>query len=206
MSISTLNSNDICARVRARWAPMLPLPLTARADHNISLVIPGGLERLAHAIRDSADKALLMKVVNKAPVAGVLDLTQADFAGMFPETFKRPGAITTQAESNLVFNSVPSFDALKGDFPDDSTCVWFYLRAKTHLHFRTPGTGALNTYATTLSLAGSYIAELGNAARPLPEELDDQAVDRVAEIVKELGGLAFLRMDPDQALQTLRAR
>jgi hypothetical protein len=133
-----------------------------------------------------------------------LDLTHADFAGIFIETLKRPGAINTAAASNLTFNAVPSLDALKGDFADDATCVWFYLRGNTQLIFRTPGTGTLNAYATLLSLAGSYIPEIGNAARPLPGELDDQMVDRVAEIVKELGGLSFLKMDPDQAQQALR--
>lgn len=200
MSASTLTSSDICARVRALWVAMLPQPLVARAEHNIALTIPAGFERLARAVKDTADRQLLVIEIVKAPVAGKLDLTHADFNGILIDTYRMPGAINTSAVSALVFNHAPSLDALKATPPTDPTCIWYHLRGK-QLVFRDPVTGALNTYATSLSLAGSYIPELGNANRPLPGELDGQAVDRVTEAVKEMGGLAFLKMDPEKAIE-----
>src|SRR5688572_27801435 len=101
---STMTSNDICARVRARWSGLLPAPLVPRADHNISLTIFGGCERLARTIKDSADRPLLItEIDNKAPVAGRIDLTHADYAGILIDTYKLPGAIVTNAESPVVF-------------------------------------------------------------------------------------------------------
>lgn len=177
---------------------MLAQPLIPRADHNISLTIPGACERLAKAVRDSTDRHLLIKVVEKAPVAGVIDLTHGDFAGVFTDTFRAQGAINTAGVSTAVFFHVPTLDALKADFPVDETCVWYHERGSS-LIFRNPVDGLLNNYIQLLRLAGSYIPEIGNAVRPMVHELDDQLVDRATEIVQQAGGLQFLTMDPQKA-------
>ena len=204
MSASTIGTNDFCGRVRARWGTLLPLPLVARADHNIALCIFGGLERLARAIKDTADRHLLVREINATPAAGVIDLSTSTFDGVLIDTLKTPGAITTQADTAAVFKLAPSLDALRAKTPTDSDVVWYTLRGKK-LHFKNPSTGSLTTYVTGLTLAASYIPALGDANRPLPDTLEDQAIDRVAEIVKQLGGLNFLKMDEDAAQAAISA-
>ena len=202
MSISTLSSIDVCARVRARWIVSLPDHLRDRVDHNIALCIPGGCERLARSVKDTTDRRLLtLTIENEAPDAGVIDLTHADFASMLIDTFRQPGAINTFAPSSTVFNHVPSMDALKASTPVDPTCVWYHLQDQKRLVFKNPADNALNTYITPLSLTGVYIPDFGSATRPVVGELNDQLVDRVNEIVKQMGGLPFLTLDPDKATQ-----
>jgi len=182
----------------------LPDNLRERADHNIALCIPGGCERLARAVKDTTDRALLtLEITNKAPVDGVLDLTDNAYAAFLIDTFKDPGAITTFAPSSVVFNHVPSFDGLKAPTPRDPSCVWYHLRGM-RLIFKHPDTGALNSYNTPLTLSGVYIPDFGSSTRPMQGELNDQLIDRVAEIVKGAGGMQFLMMDPDKAAQVIR--
>lgn len=203
MSTSTLDSNNICARVRARWGNLIPESLRVRADFNIALSIFSGMERLGRVIKDSSDRPLLVVDISATPTDGRIDLTGADFAYTFIDTLKLPGAIDTAAESALTFSPAPSLDALKATTPTDTSKVWFYLRGQ-ELIFKNPADGALDTYATALKLAMSYIPVLGNADRPLPGALDGQLIDRVAEVVKELGGLQFLKMDPDEAGEAVK--
>lgn len=199
MSVSTITINDICARVRARWGSLVPLTLIPRADHNIALCVYGGCERLGRAVKDSQDRHLLVKEINATPIAGVIDLSTATYKNIFIDTYRLPGALRTQTESAAVFKHAPSIDALRAATPSDSTCVWFHLLGKK-LIFKNPATGALNTYATALSLAGSHVPDVGDSVNfPLDITLEDQLVDRVAEIVKQLGGLDFLKADDETA-------
>jgi hypothetical protein len=198
MSTSALTTNDICARVRAQLGAVLPLTALPRADHNISLCIWSGLERLARSVRPTTDRHLLTCEINVTPASGELDLTAAGFAGVFLDTLTLPGSVTAQAESAAVFKHAPSLDALRASTPADPSCVWYNLTGKV-LTFKHPTTGALNAYSTALTLRGFYIPEIGNASRPLPQELDGQLIDRVAELVKALGGLRFLQADEEVA-------
>lgn len=200
MPASAITSNDISARVRARWAAMLPITLIARADHNIALTIFAGMERLVRSVRETTDRALVTReVTNQSPVAGKLDISVAAFNQFLVDSFKMPGAINTNADSALVFKHVASLDALKATMPTDTTCVWYHLRNRDTIIFRNPATGDLNTYTTALNLNGIYIPVLGDVTWVLDSRLDDQLVDRVAETVKELGGLQFLQLDPEMA-------
>lgn len=198
MSASAITSNDICARVRARLGAMLPAALVSRADHNITLTIFGGCERLARAIKDSVDRHLLQKEFAAVPASGVVDLSVSTYRNVLIDTLRLPGAIVATAEAGTVFKHAPSMDAMRATTPTDSACVWYHLRGKK-LVFKNPSTGALNTYATGVTFLASYIPDIGDAQLPLPAELEDQLVDRVAEIVKQLGGLQFLKMDEDAA-------
>lgn len=178
---------------------MLPASLVSRADHNIALTIFGGCERLGRAIKDTADRHLLQKEFVAVPASGVVDLSGATYRNVFIDTLKLPGAIVATAEAATTFKHAPSMDAMRATTPTDTACVWFHLRGKK-LVFKNPATGALNTYATSVTFLVSYIPDIGDSANlPLPAELEDQLVDRVAEIVKQLGGLQFLKMDEDAA-------
>lgn len=198
MSVSTISTNDITARVRARLGVTLPLAAIPRADHNIALCVFGACERLGKAVKESGDRHLLIKEINATPTSGVIDLSTATFKNVFIDTYRTPGAVVTQAESSVVFKHVPSLDALRATTPTDSNCVWYTLRGKK-LTFKNPSTGALNSYATALTLAGSYIPTIDDATLPMVFELEDQLIDRVSEIVKQLGGLQFLKTDEDLA-------
>lgn len=199
MSESTISTADICARVRARWAQMLPIPMINRADHNISLCVFGGCERLARVVKDSADRNLLIReIANQAPVAGVLDLTDVAFANYLTDTYRREGAIRTTTPSAVTFHHVSDINRLQATDPEDETCVWYLLRGQ-ELVFKNPADGTLNTYVTPVSLTGSYIPEIGNNDLPLPFELEDALIDQVDGLVKQLGGMKFLQMDGEEA-------
>lgn len=206
MSASTLTSTDISARVRAMLMIGLPVPMVARADHNIALCIPGGCERLGRSVKESSDRALLSATLtNKAPTAGVLDLSIAAYANFFIDTFRRQGAISSYASSVTVFSHVADINQLRASTPADPDYVWYHLLDKAHLVFKNPADGRLNTYTTPLNLTGSYFPVLGDATLVMPGELDDQLVSRVAEMVKQLGGLNFLQKDPESAAAVVGA-
>jgi len=179
---------------------MLPQDQIPRADHNIALTITAGMERMARAVKDSADRALLIiELVNKAPVAGRIDLSTGTYANILIDTLRLEGAINTHAPSSATFKNTPtSLDALKAKMPVDPDCVWYLLRGK-QLIFRNPVDGELNTYTTALDLAVSYIPILGDATLVMPQELDDQLISSVSDIVKGLGGMQFLKADPEVA-------
>jgi len=198
MSVSSLTTDDVLARVRARFD--VPLALVPRAEHNIALCIAGGLERLGRAVKDSLDRHLLITSLNATPAAGVIDLSTATYRNILIDTFKLPGGITTQAELSTVFKQVASLDALRATSPADTSCVWFNLTG-TKLTFKHPTSGALNSYATAVVLRGSYIPTLDTTSLPMPAELDDQLIDQVAGLVKQLGGMSFLKMDDDLAAE-----
>lgn len=200
MATSSITSNDIVHRVRARWKDEIPRQAIARADHNIGLCIYGGLERLGLVIKDSEGRQFLMKEITKTPTSGVIDLTHADFNGIFIDTLKRPDAVRL-ADGSMPAMHCPTYNGLLAKTPTDT--LWYHLLGKK-LVFKNPSTGALNTYATPLIYTASYVPSLITAdARPLPEELEDQLVDRVAEIVGKLGGLNFLRADEDSAVRAV---
>lgn len=198
MSASVITTNDICARVRARWGAQLPLAMIPRANHNITLCIFGACERLAKAVKDSTDRHLLVRDINATPSSGVIDLSTATFKNVLIDTYKLDGAIRTQAESSVTFHHAADLNAIRAKTPSDTNAVWYNLTGKK-LTFKNPSTDALNTYNTALTLAGSYIPAIDDANWPLEYALEDQLIDRVAETVKELGGLQFLKMDEDMA-------
>ena len=205
MSTSVLGTNDICARVRAQWPGAIPLAAIPRADRNIALCIFGACERLGKAIKESKDRHLLIKEINATPATGVIDLSTSTYENIFTDTFKIPGAIYTQAESSTVFNAVSTMNELKAATPTDANYVWFLLRGKK-LIFKNPSTGALNTYATALTLAGSYIPTIDDSNLPMVTELEDQLIARITEmIVKQLSGMDFLKMDEDMAVDLVNS-
>jgi hypothetical protein len=186
------------ARVMARWDTQIPIPLIPRAEHNIGLVIPGACERLGRVVKDTADRHLLQKKITKTPTAGVIDLTHADFVGTFWDTLKRPDGIRTAA-GTMPAKHVPTYDKLLAAVPYVDV-LWYHITGK-EIIFKNPATGALTTYATSCIFTASYIPVIdgSDANRTLESALEDQLIDRVAEIVGKLGGLNFLTADPEMA-------
>lgn len=200
MLVSTATVNDICARVRARLNMFLPLPLVNRADENISLLIYGGLERLALALKDSAQRHLVMTTVDASSVSGVVDLTASVFNNVYPDTIKDDGAVTLQSESAAVFKHVSSMARLRAKTPTDTTYVQYHLRNRSSVVFKNPADGALNTYAQALRFNVAYLPVIGDSTRPLYNEVENQLIDRIAETIGgQLGGMDFLKMDEEMA-------
>lgn len=196
MATSVMSSNDVIQRVLAKYKFIPPALMRTRVETNIIFCIYGAQERLGRAIKDSTDRHKLQKKITKAPVAGVIDLTHADFNSIFIDTFKLPGSIRTSAENAMTFKHFPSIDAMRAKTPTDIVAYHLFGR---ELVFKNPTDQALNTYTTSLSLLGSFVPSLWDAAFPLDDTLDDQLVSRVTEMIGQLGGLEFLKMDKDLA-------
>jgi hypothetical protein len=199
MATSTITSDDVIQRVRARWGDLARNDI-ARAENNIGLCIWGGLERLGRVIKDSEDRQLLMKEITKAPTLGVIDLSHSDFNGVLIDTLARRGAVRL-ADASMPVKHAPTYDGLLA--PSAADILWYHLTGKK-LIFKNPATGALNTYANSLIYSVSFIPSLTDAALPLDDRLEDQLVDRVSEIVQKLGGLAFLKTDEEVAAQAVK--
>ena len=192
---STLDKPTLVEIVRNR------LNLPPNEAPRIGTLVSAGMERLARAVKDSEDRnKLLALIANKNPTAGVLDLSTSDFENILTDTLRRPGAIRTHTDSRKIFRCAPSYDALRATMPDDADMVWFFLQ-DDNLIFRNPADAALNTYATPLDLVASYIPEPDSVDRPLPLELEERAIDYVAEVVRGAPGEQFVQLDRDSAAQ-----
>lgn len=147
----------------------------------LEFLVPEALKALARRIADSGPDArqLLVRDINATPVAGVIDLSAVGFTAVLIDTYQREGAINTQAETALSFFHVPTLTALKATTPADANLVWYHLRGR-QLIFKNPATGALNTFATNVKLAGSYVPTLAE----MPDVLDDELIVEVMDAAR----------------------
>lgn len=187
--MSTLTQDQFAEILRQR------LELAPNDGPRLEILVPDALRRMPDVLRDSVKRHFLTSQINKTPIAGVVDLTDAAFVNVLIDTYREAGAINTQAETSVTFYHAPSLDALKVDTPKDLTAVWYHLRSPSLLVFKNPVDNALNTYAVPVALLGLFIPTLNT----LRDELNTELVDRMEELFKGLGGAQFLRLDPERA-------
>lgn len=165
--MSTLVADDIAEVVRGR------LGLSANDVPRLITLIPGALQSLAYKVSRRGDRSLLVVEIDKTPVSGEIDLSDVAFDAILIDTYRMEGAIATQDEANVIFQNVSSLQKLRATMPVDTNYVWYLLRDRA-LIFRHPTTGALNTYATPLKLAGSFIPTLANMPSVYDKEIEDE--------------------------------
>lgn len=139
----------------------------------LKTLVNGALQSLANKVARRGDRALLVVEIDATPSGGKIDLSDSDFDAILIDTYRMEGAIRADG---FVFQHASSFQKLQASMPRDETYVWYSLRDRA-LVFRHPVTGALDTFATPVHLAGSRVPTLAN----MPDVYDDEIA---AEVVK----------------------
>jgi hypothetical protein len=162
--MSSLTLDNLAEVVRNR------LGLPPNEVPRLKTLVNGALQSLAYKVSRRGDRALLVVEINKAPVAGKIDLSVADFDAILIDTYRMEGAVSAPG---LIFQHASSLQKLQTSMPTDTTYVWYFLRDRA-LVFRNPTTGALDTFATSVHLAGSRIPTLADMPPVYDMEIEDE--------------------------------
>jgi hypothetical protein len=169
----------------------------------IEVLIPDALRRLGRAVtaKESSDRHFLMKSINATPGSGAIDLSSSTFANVFIDTYREEGAIRAQNGDPTIFFHTPTLTSLLASFPKDDSVVFYHLHGLKRLVFRNPTDGLITTFATPVSLMGAFMPTFSD----LPEELDDQLIDRIQEVFQLVGGINYLKLDPEVGARAVQA-
>lgn len=179
--------DDVAETVRNR------LGLAVNEKPRIKTLVNGALQSLAYKLAYSSSRGLLVVEINKTPVLGKIDLSDAAFAGILIDTYQMEGSITKQNDDGTTFFPVQSMSKLRATSPVDPKITWYLMRDRS-LVFKNPADGALNTYITPVRLAGSRIPTLAD----LPGQLDRPLVDEVTLLTEGKGSAINLNIGGPQ--------